>query len=102
MLGDLRGEVMVFSPLTVKELSVSGATVETQFPLNLDTLHDMRLALGPTTVVLKGRVVHARVSTVDHDVVTYTSGIEFVQMSERVRLVISEFLDGIRLSRRQL
>ena len=46
ILGDLQGEVMVFSPMAIREISRTGAQVETAFPLQLDSLHDFRLTLG--------------------------------------------------------
>jgi hypothetical protein len=99
MLGDLLGEVMVFEPMAVKEISVAGATIETRFPLHLNSLHDLRLLLGGLPVVVKGRVVHSRISDVDQDVVTYRTGIEFVEASERVVHAIAEFLESIKATR---
>ncbi len=102
ILGELHGEVMLFQPMSVKELSRGGAQVETAFPLHLDSLHEIRLTLGSRSVVLKGRVAHSRISDVDQELVTYRSGIEFVEPSDRVRTVITEFIDAIRAGRRAL
>ena len=99
ILGELHGEIMVFEPLQVKELAPDGATIETAFPLPLNSLHDLRLTLGARSVVLKGCVVHSRISDVDQDVVTYRSGLEFVEMSPRVAAVIDEFLRSLAASR---
>ena len=99
ILGELQGEVMVFEPMLVKEVSVTGATVETRFPLHLNSLHDLRLTLGTRSIVLKGRVVHSRISDVDQDIVTYTTGLEFVEPSDRVLNAIAEFLDNVRTDR---
>jgi hypothetical protein len=99
ILGDLQGEVMVFEPLLIKEISRGGASVETRFPLHLNSLHDIRLTLGTRSVVLKGRVAHSRISDVDQDIVTYRTGIEFVDLSDRIQEVIGEFLDTLRLKR---
>jgi len=78
ILGDLRGEIMVFEPLSVKELGAGGATIETRFALQLNSLHDLRLTLGQKSVVVKGRVVHSHISEVDQEEVAYLSGLEFV------------------------
>jgi len=99
ILGDLQGEIMVFEPLQIKEISRGGASVETRFPLHLNSLHDIRLTLGAKSIVLKGRVAHSRISDVDQDIVTYRTGIEFVDASERVRAVISEFLETLKANR---
>lgn len=99
MLGDIPGEIMVLEPMTVKELSRGGATVETGFPLQLNSLHDLRLTLGERSVVVKGRVVHSRICDMDQDVVLYRSGVEFIEPSDRVVAAIGEFLDSVRSDR---
>ena len=99
ILGALQGEIMVFEPMLIREVSRSGATVETRFPLHLNSLHDIRLTLGDRSLVIKGRVVHSRISDVDQDIVTYRSGLEFVDLSERVAEAITGFLQAIRARR---
>ena len=99
ILGDLQGEIMVFEPLQIKEMSRGGASVETRFPLHLNSLHDLRLTLGEQSVVLKGRVAHSHISDVDQDIVTYRTGLEFVEPSDRVQVVISEFLETLKANR---
>jgi PilZ domain len=99
ILGDLKGEIMIFEPLQIKEISRGGASVETRFPLSLNSLHDLRLTLGSKSIVLKGRVAHSRISDVDQEIVTYRSGIEFVEASDRVRAVIAEFLATLKAHR---
>jgi len=96
ILGELRGEVMVFEPMAIKEISRGGAQVETRFPLQLDSLHEFRLTLGDRSVVVKGRVAHCSITDVDQELVTYRSGIEFIEPSDRVYSVISEFIDAIK------
>lgn len=100
ILGDLRGEIMVFEPMAIKEISRGGALVETRFSLQINSLHDLRLTLGDRSVVVKGRVAHCRISDVDQDVVMYRSGMEFIEPSERVEEVILDFLDSIKTGRR--
>ena len=100
ILGELHGEVMVFQPLSIKEISRGGCLVETAFPLHLNSLHDIRLTLGDQSVVLKGRVAHCRISDVDQEIVHYRSGVEFIEPSERIRGVIVEFIDAIKAGRR--
>jgi hypothetical protein len=102
ILGDLLGEVMVFQPMSIKEISHGGAQVETSFPLQLDSLHDFRLTLSDRSVIIKGRVAHCSISDVDQEVVLYRSGIEFIEPAERVATVVSEFIDAVRNGRRAL
>ena len=84
ILGELHGEVMVFQPMAVKEISRGGAQVETKFPLQLDSLHELRLTLADRSVVVKARVAHCSIVDVDQELVTYRSGVEFVEASDRV------------------
>lgn len=99
ILGHLQGEIMVFQPMVITEIGRSGATVETPFPLQLDSLHDLRLTLGTKSVIVKGRVVHSRISDVDQDIVRYRNGMEFVEVSERVKSAVAEFLQTIKTER---
>ncbi len=78
IISDPRGEVMVYQPMVLTEVSRTGAQVETTFPLQIDSLHDFRFVLGDRSIVVKGRVVHAHVSNVANAATIYRSGIEFV------------------------
>ena len=100
ILGELHGEIMVFQPLSIKEISRGGCLVETSFPLHINSLHDIRLTLGDQSVVLKGRVAHCRISDVDQEVVHYKSGVEFIEPSDPIRGVIVEFIEAIKAGRR--
>jgi PilZ domain len=99
MIGRLEGEVMVFQPMAIKEVSLRGALVETRFALNLNSLHDLRIELGERSVVVKGRVVHSQIADVEDDVLVYWTGIEFVEPSEHVSIAIAEFLKSVRAER---
>jgi c-di-GMP-binding flagellar brake protein YcgR len=99
LLGELRGEVMVFQPTTIRQISTGGMQIETAFPLQLNSLHDFRLTLRDRSIVLKGRVAHARISDVDQDVVTYSSGVQFIEASEGIESVIAQFIDLLRQER---
>ena len=96
LLGALHGEVMVFQPTSVRQISKGGMQVETSFPLQLDSLHDFRLTLGDRSIIVKGRVAHSRISDVDQDVVTYRSGVEFIEPSSRISAVIADFIEELR------
>src|SRR5437763_16993341 len=100
ILGELHGEVMVFQPTIIKEISHGGAQVETTFPLHLDSLHDFRLTLGDRSIVIKGRVAHCSISDVEQEGVVYRSGIEYIDPSERVLAVIADFIEAIKSGRR--
>jgi hypothetical protein len=100
ILGELHGEVMVFQPTIIREISRGGMQIETTFPIQLDSLHEFRLTLGDRSIVIKGRVAHCRISDVEHEGVTYRSGVEFIEPSERLHGVILEFIDSIKAGRR--
>ena len=100
ILGHLGGDITVVEPLAVKDLGIGGATIETRFPLLIDSLHELRLTLGALSVVVKGRVVHSHISDVDANLVAYHSGIEFVETPHHVQDAITAFLDAIRSARR--
>ncbi|HUC74499.1 MAG TPA: PilZ domain-containing protein [Vicinamibacterales bacterium] len=94
-MGELFGEVMVFQPMAIKEISRGGIQVETAFPLHLDLLYECRLMLGEQSVVLKGRVVHCSISHADQELIVYRSGLEFVDPPDRVDDAVADFVQAI-------
>jgi hypothetical protein len=99
ILGDLHGEVMIFQPISITEISHTGAKIDSAFPLHLESLHEFKLTLGSRSVVLKGRITHCAISDVDQESVVYRSGVEFTEPSERVREVIDEFIEALKSGR---
>ena len=102
ILGGLPGEMMVSQQIAIKELSNGGAQVETGFPLHVDSLHEFRLTLGDRSVIVKGRVAHCHISDVDQELVVYHSGIDFVEVAQRVSEAISDFVAALKDGRRDL
>ena len=102
ILGELHGEVMVFQPMAIKEISRAGAQIEIGFPLHLDSLHEFRLTLGDSSLVVKARVVHCTITDVEQELVLYRAGIEFVEASDRVTSAIGDFIDAVTAGRRAL
>lgn len=100
ILGELAGEIMVYQPMTVRQVSAHGTQVETTFPLQLDSVHELRLALGDQSVIVKGRVVQCQVSDVEQEHVQYRSGLEFVDMPERVLTVLKNFIEAMEAQRK--
>jgi hypothetical protein len=99
--GELRGEITRYEPLAVIELGPRGVQVETGFPLHLDSLHDIKISLGSRSVVVKGRVVHSRISAVFQDIVAYRSSMEFVEPPDHVSQATAGFFDAIEAKRRE-
>ena len=90
--GELAGEVMVFEPMTILDMSTSGAQIETKFALHLDSLHDFRLSLGDLSVVVKGRIVHCKIGELKEGAVLYRTGVEFVEPSDHAVSAIQMFV----------
>ena len=90
--GQVRGEVMVFQPMTILDISVGGAQIEAAFALQLDSIHDFRLSLGDRSVVVKGRVAHCHIGELTDVAAYYRTGIEFVDLSDHARNAISDFV----------
>lgn len=99
LLGDLHGEVTVFEDMVVREIGPGGAQIEARVPLQLNSLHTVRLTLGDRSVVIKSRVVHCHISDVDQDAVVYRAGLEFVEMPAPVAEAIADFLQLLRAAR---
>jgi hypothetical protein len=97
--GHLHGEVMVFQPMTIVDISHGGAQVETPFPLQLDSLHQFRLTLGDISVIFRGRIAHCRVGYLREAVAVFRSGIEFVEPSPHVLQAISSFVEALSASK---
>jgi hypothetical protein len=95
----IHGEVTVFQPMTILDISARGAQIETEFPLHLDSLHDFRLSLENRTVVVKGRIVHCQIGDLREGSVLYRTGVEFVEPSEHVTVAIDAFVAAHKTAR---
>ena len=96
----LHGEVKVFQPMTILDVSVGGAQIETPFALQLDSLHEFRISLGERSVVVKGRIAHCHIGELKGGVVIYRTGVEFVEVSDHVQLALEHFVAALKLGPR--
>jgi PilZ domain-containing protein len=96
----LHGEVQVYQPMTILDISRGGAQIETPFPLQLDLLHDFRLSLGERSIVVKGRIANCHVGELKDGVLLYRTGVEFIEASEHVQSAIAHFVEALKLVRR--
>ena len=85
--------------MTILDISVGGAQIETAFALQLDSLHDFRLSLGDRSVVVKGRVAHCHIGELTDVAAYYRTGIEFVDLSDHARNAITDFVLAMKYSR---
>jgi hypothetical protein len=95
----LGGQVVVFQPMTILDLSASGAQIQTAFALQLDSIHDFRLTLGSRSVVVKGRIAHCQIGQLTDVAALYRTGVEFVDLSEHARNAIGDFVTATKYSR---
>src|SRR5262245_7342053 len=94
--GLVRGEVQVFQPMSILDISLGGAQVETPFPLQLDSLQDFRLSLGERSVVVKGRMAHCHIGELNEGTVLYRTGVEFIEPSEHAQNAIRAFVEALK------
>lgn len=90
--GQVAGEVTVFQPMTILDMSECGAQIETPYKLQNDSLHDFRLSLGDRSVIVKGRVVYCQIGELREGTVLYRSGVEFTEPSPHAIVAIRDFV----------
>ena len=93
----LHGEVQVYQPMTILDISKGGAQIETPFALQVDSLHDFRLSLGERSIVVKGRIAHCHIEELKDGVVIYRTGVEFIEASGHVQSAIAHFVEALKL-----
>jgi hypothetical protein len=93
------GEVTVFQPMAILDLSVAGAQIETRTPLRHDSLHDFRLTLEERSVIVKGRVVYCQVGELRDGVVLYRCGVEFIEPSSQALAELHQFVTAYSATR---
>src|SRR5258708_7748379 len=96
----LNGEVKVFQPMTILDVSRGGAQIETPFALQLDSLHDFRISLGDRSIVVKGRIAHCHIGDLKEGIVLYRTGAEFIENTDHAQTGLDHFVDGPRASAR--
>jgi hypothetical protein len=94
----LHGEVKVFQPMTILNVSAGGAQIETPFALQLDSLHDFRISLGERSIVVKGRIAHCHIGELKGGIVLYRTGVEFVELSDHVQSALDHFVAALKLA----
>jgi hypothetical protein len=92
VLQDFQGHLVALDePVTVQQLGPGGLTLEAAVPLSPTQIHDLRLTLDDAVISVRARVVHTR-AVVDHDDVTYVSGMAFVDLPRETIATIEHFL----------
>jgi hypothetical protein len=96
--GQVSGEVMVFQPMTILDISIGGAQIETSFALQLYSMHDFRLTLADRSVIVKGRIAHCHIGELTDVAAFYRTGVEFVDLSDHARNAISDFVAATKFA----
>ena len=96
----LHGEVKVFQPMTILDVSHGGAQIETPFALQLDSLHDFKISLGNRSIVVKGRIAHCHIGELREGVVLYRTGVEFIENSVHVQTALEHFIEALKVASR--
>jgi hypothetical protein len=71
-------------PLTLREISLTGFSVETTSPFEADTVNKFRLNLDglKRSVVVQARTRHCQLVSASHELPIYIAGFEFVAPTE--------------------
>ena len=93
------GEVTVYQPMSILDLSIAGAQIETRVPLLHDSIHDFRLTLEDGSVIVKGRIAYCQVGELRQGVVMYRCGVEFVEPSSAVLVDLHRFVSAFSVAR---
>ena len=96
----LYGEVKVYQPMTILDVSRGGAQIETPFALQLDSLHDFKISLGSRSIVVKGRIAHCHIGELREGVVLYRTGVEFIENSVHVQTALEHFIEALKAANR--
>ena len=96
----LHGEVKVFQPMTILDVSAGGAQIETPFALQLDSLHDFRISLGERSIVVKGRIAHCHIGELKEGIVLYRTGVEFIENSDHAQAALEHFVEALKVATR--
>ena len=80
MLGRVHGRVTSLDvPVTVREMSLGGMSLETEFAFPEGAVHEFVLTLGDGSAVdLRGRVVRCAEISADDGTKRYVTGIQFI------------------------
>ena len=78
----------------VKKISLSGMLVETEYPLEVESCHDIELFINSHGLAILGRVANIK-EVITDGVNKYEIGIEFFEISEDNEQRLLEFLNSL-------
>jgi len=78
----------------LKKISLSGMLIETEYPLELNSQHDVEIYLSEYALSIVCRIAHCE-KIESHDVTKYSIGIEFVKILENDIRILEDFLTSL-------
>jgi hypothetical protein len=78
----------------VKKISLAGMLAETEYPMEIDSDHDIELFLNDNVINIVGRIANCEKLEVGK-IVIYNTGIEFMQMSDRDIKLLENYLETL-------
>lgn len=100
VLGRVRGFLdSLDSPLVVREMSLGGLSIETAFPLEVGSVHELRLAVGESAWVrLRAEVRHCRKTSAPGTSPRFVTGVQFVDAAGAQGASVADLIDTIKSS----
>jgi hypothetical protein len=78
----------------VKKISLAGMLAETEYPMEIDSDHDIELFLNDNVINIVGRIANCE-KLEEGKVVIYNTGIEFMQISDRDIKLLENYLETL-------
>lgn len=78
----------------VKKISLAGMLAETEYPMEIDSDHDIELFLNDNVINIVGRIANCE-KLEGGKIVIYNTGIEFMQMSDRDIKLLENYLETL-------
>ena len=78
----------------VKKISLAGMLTETEYPLEIDSHHDIELFLNDRVVNIVGRIANCEKIEAEKTLI-YNTGIEFIQMSDIDIKLLESYLETL-------
>ena len=78
----------------VKKISLAGMLAETEYPMEIDSDHDIELFLNDNVINIVGRIANCE-KLEGGKIVIYNTGIEFMEMSDRDIKLLENYLETL-------
>jgi hypothetical protein len=93
----MQGRVSLPVPVTVREISLGGMSMDSSHVFEVGSIHEFGLTLGDeSSVVLQGRIVYSRLNVGQDGSVRYVTGVQFVDEEPPGPPTIGDLIDKIK------